>query len=219
MNDIVTPNFEEMKISELREYASLMHIPLAKTATKEDIKAAITAKLRGRQSAVLAKEGSKVPPGHARIIIAEDPAPGSQQIPIPINANGYVCTIPRGKEVIVPRRVVQVLKDSKVKRLVQAEVTDSYGRRVPTTTTVTVSSYPFTVLEETPGEEPLTILEKQKLKSNGPRMRFAAMFGYWPRPADLRRAIEKGLIKVQDEETISSVSSQMIEEPEENQED
>ena len=119
----------------------------------------------------------------------------------------------------MPRRVVQVLKDSKVKRLVQAEVTDSYGRRVPTTTTVTVSSYPFTVLEETPGEEPLTILEKQKLKSNGPRMRFAAMFGYWPRPADLRRAIEKGLIKVQDEETISSVSSQMIEEPEENQED
>ena len=92
------------------------------------------------------------------------------------------------------------------------------GRRVPTTTTVTVSSYPFTVLEETPGEEPLTILEKQKLKSNGPRMRFAAMFGYWPRPADLRRAIEKGLIKVQDEETISSVSSQMIEEPEETEE-
>lgn len=215
MNDIVSVDFDAMKISELREYAAHMRIPLAKTATKEEIKEAIKRKLAGRAAPVLAKQGDKVPPGHAKIIINEDPNPGSMQVPIYLNANGYVCTIPRGKEVIVPMRVVRVLQDAKVNRLVQKEVQDQYGRMVFQNTTVTVPSYPFQVLEVNPGPEPLTILEKQKLRSNGPRKRYAEMFGRYPRPAELRRAIEKGLIKLHDDETVEIPSPDMLEDEQE----
>lgn len=215
MNDIVSVDFDAMKISELREYAAHMRIPLAKTATKEEIKEAIKRKLAGRAAPVLAKQGDKVPPGHAKIIINEDPNPGSMQVPIYLNANGYVCTIPRGKEVIVPMRVVRVLQDAKVNRLVQKEVQDQYGRMVFQNTTVTVPSYPFQVLEVNPGPEPLTILEKQKMRSNGPRKRYAEMFGRYPRPAELRRAIEKGLIKLHDDETVEVPSPDMLEDEQE----
>lgn len=215
MNDIVSVDFDSMKISELREYAAHMRIPLAKTATKEEIKEAIKRKLAGRAAPVLAKQGDKVPPGHAKIIINEDPNPGSMQVPIYLNANGYVCTIPRGKEVIVPMRVVRVLQDAKVNRLVQKEVQDQYGRMVFQNTTVTVPSYPFQVLEVNPGPEPLTILEKQKLRSNGPRKRYAELFGRYPRPAELRRALEKGLIKLHDDETVEVPSPDMLEDEEE----
>lgn len=215
MNDIVSVDFDAMKISELREYAAHMRIPLAKTATKEEIKEAIKRKLAGRAAPVLAKQGDKVPPGHAKIIINEDPNPGSMQVPIYLNANGYVCTIPRGKEVIVPMRVVRVLQDAKVNRLVQKEVQDQYGRMVFQNTTVTVPSYPFQVLEVNPGPEPLTILEKQKLRSNGPRKRYAEMFGRYPRPAELRRAIEKGLIKLHEDETVEVPSPDMLEDEQE----
>lgn len=215
MNDIVSVDFDAMKISELREYAAHMRIPLAKTATKEEIKEAIKRKLAGRAAPVLAKQGDKVPPGHAKIIINEDPNPGSMQVPIYLNANGYVCTIPRGKEVIVPMRVVRVLQDAKVNRLVQKEVQDQYGRMVFQNTTVTVPSYPFQILEVNPGPEPLTILEKQKLRSNGPRKRYAELFGRYPRPAELRRAIEKGLIKLHDDEIVEAPSPDMLEAEEE----
>lgn len=215
MNDIVSVDFDSMKISELREYAAHMRIPLAKTATKEEIKEAIKRKLAGRAAPVLAKQGDKVPPGHAKIIINEDPNPGSMQVPIYLNANGYVCTIPRGKEVIVPMRVVRVLQDAKVNRLVQKEVQDQYGRMVFQNTTVTVPSYPFQILEVNPGPEPLTILEKQKLRSNGPRKRYAELFGRYPRPAELRRAIEKGLIKLHDDEIVEAPSPDMLEAEEE----
>lgn len=200
MNDIASVNFDEMKISELREYAAHMRIPLAKTATKDEIKEAIRRKLAGRAAPVLANKGSVVPPGHAKIIVNEDPNPGSMQVPVYLNANGYTCTIPRGKEVIVPMRVVRVLQDAKVNRLVQKEVQDQYGRMVFQNTTVTVPSYPFQVLEMTPGPEPLTKHEQQKQRTNGPRRRYAELFGHYPRPADLRRAIEKGLIKLHDDE-------------------
>lgn len=220
MNDIVTPDFNNMPIGKLREYASHMHIPLARTATKEEIKAAIARKLNGRTSAVLADKDTKIPPGHAKIVINEDPTPGSQQIPVYLNANGYVCTIPRGKEVIVPMRVIRVLQDAKVKRLVQKPVQDQYGREVFQNTTVTVPSYPFQVLEMVPGEEPLTNHEKQKQKTNGPRERYAALFGRYPRPAELRRALEKGLVNLRDDEIATTdLVPDMLEDTEDETED
>ena len=213
MNDIVRPDFDNMSIGHLREYASHMHIPLAKTAKKEEIKAAIVQKLAGRAGTVLAAQVSSVPPGHAKIMIHEDPSPGSQQVPVFLNCNGYMCTIPRGKEVIVPMRVVRTLQDAKVKKLVQQDATDNWGRPISQTTTVVVPSYPFQLLEVTPGPEPLTAHEKLKQKSNGPRQRYAELFGHWPRPADLRRAIEKGLIKLHEDEIVNLAPEQMLEEP------
>ena len=205
MNDIARPNFDEMPIGTLREYAKHLQVPLAKTAKKEEIKEAIVKKLNGRTAAVIAEKGNKVPPGHAKIVINEDPTPGAKNFPVYFNINGYECTIPRGKEVIVPMRIVRGLQDAKVKRRTQIAVPDGYGREVFRETTVTVPSYPFQTLEIVPGDEPLTNLEKHKQKTNGPRQRYAAMFGRWPRPADLRRALEKGLIKLDNDEIVQDV--------------
>lgn len=218
MNDIVRPNFDEMPIGTLREYAKHLQVPLAKTATKEQIKEAIIKKLNGRTAAVIAQEGNKIPPGHAKIRIHEDPSPGAKNYPVYFNINGYECTIPRGKEVIVPKRIVRGLQDAKVKRRSQIAVQDGYGRDVFRETTVVVPSYPFDLIDQTPGDEPLTNLEKHKQKTNGPRERYAAMFGRWPRPADLRRALEKGLIKLDNDEIVD-MPADMLEDTEDTNED
>ncbi len=209
-NEIERPNFAEMPIGKLREYASHMQIPLAKTATKDEIKNAIERKLAGRTSAVLASKDGKVPPGHAKIIINEDPSPGSKQIPVYMNVNGYQCTIPRGKEVIVPMRVVRTLQQAVAKRKVQTEIQDEYGRTIPQDKVVAVPSYPFQLLEAVPGPEPLTALEIAKKKTMGPRQRYRDLFGRWPRHAELNRAIEKGLISIKDEEELPTGAQDML---------
>jgi hypothetical protein len=209
-NEIARPNFADMPIGKLREYASHMQLVLAKTATKDEIRQAIEKKLAGRSAAVLATKDGKVPPGHAKIIINEDATPGSKNFPIYMNVNGYQCTIPRGKEVIVPMRVLRTLNDAKVKRRSQIEVQDGYGRGVFRETTVTVPSYPFQVLEMVPGPEPLTPLEISKKKTMGPRRRYRAMFGHWPRGNELNRAIEKGLISLQDDEDLTAASAMLV---------
>lgn len=209
-NEIARPNFAEMPIGKLREYASHMQLPLAKTATKDEIRQAIEKKLAGRTAPVMATKDGKVPPGHAKIIINEDPTPGSKNFPIYANINGYQCTIPRGKEVIVPMRVVRMLNDAKVKRRGQTFVQDEYGREIPRETTVVVPSYPFQVLEMVPGPEPLTPLEISKQKTMGPRRRYRDMFGHWPRGNELNRAIEKGLISLQDDEDLSPTNAMLI---------
>lgn len=213
-NEIEKPNFADMPIGKLREYASHMQLPLAKTATKEEIRAAIEKKLAGRTSAVMATKDGKVKPGHAKIIINEDATPGSKNWPVYMNVNGYECTIPRGKEVIVPMRVLRTLQNATAKRRVQTEHQDEYGRSVFRETTVSVPSYPFQLLEVVPGPEPLTALEINKRKNMGPRVRYRDMFGRWPRHAELNRAIEKGLISVSDNEELPQGAADMLSEPE-----
>lgn len=212
MNDIYRPDFDNMPIATLREYAAHLHIPLAKTAKKEEIKEAIIQKLNGRTSAVIAEKGDKVPPGHAKIMLNEDPTPGSKNFPVYFNVNGYQCTIPRGREVIVPMRIVRALNDAKTKRLAQVPVRDNYGRETYQTTTVTVPSYPYQLIDKTDGPEPLTPHEQMKQRANGPRAKYAMMFGRYPRPAELRRAIEKGLIVLGEDEVVAEPA--MIEETE-----
>lgn len=215
---IARPDFANMPIGKLREYASHMQIALAKTSTKEEIRQAIERKLAGRTATVLATVDGKVPPGHAKIIINEDATPGSKNFPIYMNINGYQCTIPRGKEVIVPMRVVRTLQDAKVKRLVQMETLDNYGRTIFQNSTVTTPSYPFQVLESVPGPEPLTALEIQNKKKEGPRKRYRALFGRYPRHAELNRAIEKGLITLDQEEQLAIPTAILPEEPDTTEE-
>lgn len=215
MTTIARPDFDNMPIGKLREYASHMQIALAKTASKEDIKQAIMRKLEGKAAPMLAGAEDRVPPGHARIIINEDPTPGAKNYPIPFNINGYVCTVPRGKEVIVPKRVVRALQDAKVKRLTQKSIQDQYGREVFQNAVVTVPSYSFQVLEFVDGPEPLTPLEAQKKRTMGPRKRYREMFGRYPRPAELVRAIERGFISLSEDEELT-VSESMIVNKEDN---
>lgn len=203
MSEIQNIDLRSMEIGKLRQYASHLRVALAKTATKEDIVAAIERKLNGRIVPEIADSNTAPPPGYAKIRVLEDPTPGSSNIPIYINANGYVATIPRGVDVIVPMRVVRTLNDATVRKRKQSIVVDpATGRETFKETTVTTPSYPFQIVEMTPGPEVLTAHELNKKKTQGPRKRYREMFGHYPRPGDLRRAIEQGLIKLNDEDTL-----------------
>lgn len=202
-NELTTPNFTDMPIGKLREYAVHLRVAVAKTSTKEEIIAAIERKLNGRVMPQLADSDDSPPPGYAKITILEDSTPDSSNIPVYINANGYVATLPRGVPIIVPRRVVRVLTDATVRRRKQSIVVDSAtGREMFKETTVVSPSYPFQVHEITHGPEVMTPHEINKQKAQGPRKRYQQLFGRYPRPGELHRAIEKGLISLQDTDVI-----------------
>ncbi|UFK09597.1 hypothetical protein [Xanthomonas phage DES1] len=196
-NTISGPNFTEMSIQDLRAYASHMSIPLPKTATKDDIVKLIDNKIQGRTTPELALAGTVVRPGYAKIILLEDSSPDASNFPVYLNCNGYQCTIPRGREVIVPMRVVRTLNDAKVKRRKQVwQVDQNSGRESMKETVVTSPSYPFQVIEMVPGPEPLTPLEASRAKVMAPRKRYKEKFGHYPRRGELKRAIEQGFIKL-----------------------
>ena len=123
-NEISTPNFSDMDIGKLRQYASHLRVPLAKTATKNDIIEAIERKLNGRVMPEIAGANDSPPPGYAKIRVLEDPTPGAANIPVYLNANGYVATLPRGVDIIVPQRVVRTLNDAVVRRRKQSIAVD-----------------------------------------------------------------------------------------------
>lgn len=210
-NIIETPDFNEMPIGKLREYASHLKVALAKTDSKDIIIEKLLSKLNGRVVPELATHSSQVKPGYAKIQINEDSQFGAENVPVYINANGYICTIPRGVPVIVPMRVVRVLTDAVAARRRQSV---SEPGKPFKETTVNVLSYPFQVLEMVPGPEQLTQLEESKQRSYGPRFRYAQMFGHWPKPRDLNRAIEKGLIKLENEESLPTSSEAILGEDE-----
>lgn len=198
------PNFSEMAIGQLRNYAKHLRVAVPKTATKQDIIDLINNKLRNKTVAEIADSGSTVKPGYSKIRVHQDPMPGASNMPVYVNANGYICTIPRGVEVIVPNRVVRTLNDAVVLRRKQSIGTGTSGREEFQTTENIVHSYPFSVLEQVPGPEILTPHEISKRKTYGPRARYAAKFGRWPRPRDLTRAIEQGLIALEDDEELGA---------------
>lgn len=210
MSKIESPNFRDMSIQDLRKYASHMRVAIPKTATKEDIIEALERKLDGRTMPELGGTGNTLKPGYARIRLQEDSTPGANNLPVYVNANGYQATIPRGVEVVVPMRVVRLLNDAKVNRRRQTMVSGSDGIERFKESTVTVPSYPFQVLEMNPGPEPLTSYEMGKKKNMGPRRRYRKLFGRWPKARDLTRAIEQGLIKLEDDEVLGDSEQQLL---------
>lgn len=195
-NLISGPNFDEMSIQQLRAYASHMNIAVPKTSSKEDIVKLINSQQGNKAIPELVMEGSYVRPGYARIRLQEDPTPGAENFPVYLNCNGYQCTIPRGRDVIVPMRVVRTLNDAQVKRRKQIRQAGPDGRETLRETVVTVPSYPFQTLEVNPGPEPLTPLEAARAKVMAPRKRYKEFFGHYPRRGELKRAIEQGFISL-----------------------
>ena len=211
-NEISTPNFSDMDIGKLRQYASHLRVPLAKTATKNDIIEAIERKLNGRIIPEIAGANDSPPPGYAKIRVLEDATPGAANIPVYLNANGYVATLPRGVDIIVPQRVVRTLNDAVVRRRKQSIVVDPQtGRETFKETTVITPSYPFQVIDMTPGPEVLTAHELNKKKMQGPRRRYRNLFGHYPKPGELKRAIEQGLISLNDSDVVPETSSAILE--------
>lgn len=205
----LTPDFSEMEIGKLRQYASHLRLAIPRTATKQDIIDSINAKLRDRSTATVAEAGTKPRPGWARIKLLVDPMPGASNLPVYVNANGYVCTIPRDVVVDVPMRVVRTLNDATVLRKKQSVAMQADGREKFQTTESQVPSYPFSVIDMTPGVEVLTSFEERKLKTIGPRRRYRDMFGRWPKPRDLQRAIEQGLISLKDDEELDETTANL----------
>ena len=212
MSNVETPNFEDMPIAKLREYAAHMRVAVAKTATKADIIEALHRKLNGKIVPEFADSGTKLKPGYARITVMSDPMPGASNIPVFLNCNGYACTIPRDVEVIVPMRVVRTLNDAKVMRRKQTLVAGNDGRETFKETSVTSLSYPFQVHEMSPGPEVLTNLEIGKRKTMGPKRRYRKLFGHWPKPRELTRAIEQKLISLDPDEQLSAATEKMYSE-------
>jgi hypothetical protein len=203
------PDFNEMEIGKLRQYAAHLRLAIPKTSTKKDIIEAISAKLRDRSTPTIADSTTKLKPGFAKIKVLGDPMPGASNSPVYLNANGYVCTIPRDVEVIVPMRVVRTLQDAKVRRKKQTFTPDASGREITQTVESEVPSYPFMILDMVPGPEVLTTLEQRKLKTIGPRRRYRDMFGRWPKPRDLQRAIEQSLISLKDDEELDEITANL----------
>jgi hypothetical protein len=187
-----------------------MRLPIAKTAKKDEIIEAIEKKLSGRIIPEFATKDTELKPGYSRIIVLSDPMPHASNLPIFLNANGYMCMIPRDKEVIVPNRVVRVLNDAKVKRFKQTLVADANGREVFKETQVISPSYPFQVLETKAGPEVYTALEISKQRTAGPKRRYKQIFGRWPRPKELTRALEQKLISVNDDEALDPVTESLL---------
>lgn len=200
MSTIETPNFREMDIGKLRQVAKHLRLAVPKTSTKDDMISAIEAKLAGKTMPDLAEAGTVLKPGYARIKLLEDPMPGASNSPAYVNINGYQATLPRGVEIVVPLRVVRALNDAVVNKRRQTMVAGAHGREEFRETTVKVPSFPFQILDMSPGPDPLTALEQSKKKIMAPRRRYRAMFGRWPRPKDLTRAIEQGLISMNTDE-------------------
>lgn len=184
---------EDYDIAQLRKYASLQRVAITKEMKKTEIIEAIKAKMKDRDTVHLAEVGSLPRPGFARIMLHRDPTPGSANRPVYVQVNSYKCTVPRGVEVDVPIKVLNVLNDSietrKEEDLSQPFNSPQRYRNIK------VHSYPFQTIAITPGPDPRPDGAKQS--NYGPRFKFMKMFGRWPKRFELMEAIKDGLIKLE----------------------
>lgn len=189
-------------IGKLRKYASLQRVAISRDMTQEQILEAIKQKMKDREAVGLAEAGTMPAPGFARIILHRDPTPGSSNRPVYINANGWKACIPRGVEVDVPHKAVNVLNDAKEVRK-EEDPSQPYNSPNRWRNTL-VHSYPFQLVSMTPGPDPRPGLEKTKMASYGPRVAFRDRFGRWPKRAELLEAIKDGLIKLNSGERVQA---------------
>lgn len=187
-------DFDSMTIQQARKFASLFRIPIARDSTKEEIIQILKAKRSAQEMAnVVVDTGTGPKPGWTRINLARDSGNGSTQ-PLYVNCNGYAVTIPRGVEVDVPHKVVNVLNDAIEQRLVEnQDVPYNDPNRY---SWQKVLSYPFQVLAMNPGPDPKPGYEAQKRVQMKPRKKFKDIFGYWPTHAQLIEAQKEGLLRL-----------------------
>lgn len=185
---------ESYTIEKLRKYATLNRVAFTSTMTEKEIIAAIKAKNKDRDFIKVAEAGSMPDPGFARIMLHRDPTPGAGNRPVYVHVNGYKCTVPRGVEVDVPHKVVNVLNDARETRK-EEDLNEALNspRRYRNTM---VHSYPFQTIAITPGPDPRPGLERGKAAKYGPRLDFAKRFGRWPKRSELLEAIKDGMVKL-----------------------
>lgn len=186
--------FDEMNDIQLRKYADLMRVPVTNAMTEDELRSAIRAKQKDRQTVEIAETGTRPKPGWARIEILRDGTPGASNRPVYVNANGYRVTVPRGVEVDVPIKVVRVLNDARSVKVTE-DPNEPYNsprrwRRelLPT--------YPFQVKDIVEGPDPRPGLEATKIAKQGPREEFRQKFGRYPRKGELLQAQKEGFVSI-----------------------
>jgi hypothetical protein len=181
-------HLDTMNIAELRKTAKLYNVALSREMTADDIKAAIQRK-KSKHNLVVEAVSDKPAPGRWRIIVHKTSEHGAAvgSRPVFVKVNGFAVNIPRNVPVDVPEKVVRVLESSV--HFVPVEGADGHTRGEAQL------SYPFQVVDHTPGPDPVPGYEKTKARMYARRVAFRDEFGYWPRnQAMLREAEEKGLI-------------------------
>lgn len=186
--------FEEMTEEQLRKYADLMRVPVSNTMTVEELRKAIRAKQKDRQTVEIAETGSRPKPGWARIELLRDGSPGASNRPVYVNANGYRVTVPRGVDVDVPIKVVRVLNDARSVKITE-DPTKPYNSPSRWRREM-LPSYPFQVKDIVEGPDPRPGLEATKVAKQGPREEFRNKFGRYPRKGELLQAQKEGFVSI-----------------------
>jgi hypothetical protein len=157
--------------------------------TKRDIIAKITALTELNSYADVVEDASSRPkPGFTRIMILKDNIPGASNVPIPVFVNGRKVLIQRGREVDVPDKFVHALRNAEE---VKYGTTDN-GEEVKNIG----PSYPFQVLDRTPGPDPWPGFEVNRAKRHRQREILRDRLGRWPNTREFNLAMEQGRVEV-----------------------
>lgn len=183
---------ESLTIAQLRTTAKLMKITSQKDWDKEDFIKAIQNKQNASEIEMVFDSSLRPKPGFARVIVHRDPSPGHKNSPVQVGFNGQLYHVPRGVEVDVPKEFVEVLKNARTVTYAAEGATSSDGAPAQSREQVN-QSYPFQVLDITPGEwrNP----NDNRAIQYAIREEFVQMFGHWPTAGELKEAQKARLIK------------------------
>lgn len=204
---------EEVKVIPLSEqsYDELMYkalniykLNVDDSYSKQDLIDVLQGKSRRTAEVVDARVPEvEVKPGYAKIELYKDgtsyntiSAQRAANRPQYVACNGARYMIPKGIPVIVPIKIMEVLKNSKTKTIVtDEENTDSRRHSIPKQKVVETPRFPFIVHEVNPGPDPKpSDYEKAKKVYHSPRQQYHNQFGLWPTTAQLKQAIQDGII-------------------------
>ncbi len=190
-NAAVLKELRLLPIGELRSRAAkLFGVQATKEMTKEDILKSISAKMNSTTNFALEATGDRPAPGWARIMLHQ--TPGDPRFEM-VSVNGYSCRIPKDVKIDVPHKVVNALRTCKKHTLVQdnTEAVDSdkfYSWQE-------LDAFQITVFDVVDGPDPRPGHEVKKEAKLRPFRAFAAKYGYWPTPAQVRSAVTDGRLE------------------------
>lgn len=184
-------------IARLRTVANLHRIPFSRDSTKLELIAMIEQKQKQTILFTPANTNNHPKPGFTRIKVMRDPTTTQ---PVWVCVNGRNCTIPRSVECDVPEKIVEALRNSVHPQVVEDQslpFNDPARIRI-----IEQPSYPFEVLDRTPGPDPWPGFEVSRMAAYRPRERFWKKFGRWPKRGELNEAVKSGIISLAPEEQL-----------------
>ena len=186
-------DLESMTIAKLRNYASLYRVAFAKDSTKDEIIKAIKYKMRNTTMVKVPEGDGRPAPGFVRVRLMKDGSPKARNAAVYFMVNGRTAAIPRGVPCDIPEKFVEAMRNS-----IHPQVVEDSSRAFNDPKRFSIEeapSYPFEVLDRTPGPDPWPGTEVTRRASYGPREKFWKLFGRWPRRGEVHDAIKGGFIK------------------------